>query len=295
MARRDVARSGPTPLVFRRQPTYAIHHTVARLSNIWDAIRFYVSSPCLRHVRLPEIPTAVIASALPDNHSKVSSESNTGDDERERFEALFRAHYAAVYRYSARRVGATAAGDVAGEVFLVAWRRRSDLHEAGRTVARGRIYTRARESPPKGNNPAHADRATLTWLLGVARRVCANHLRSRGRSSALGERLAAERSSGVVSLPPALTSDESEPEGPVEDRIQSALGALRADDRELLMMIAWDGLENREAAVLLGCSPRTLAVRLHRARRRLAVALAAQQGGEHDNPTTEGVVGREAC
>jgi RNA polymerase sigma factor (sigma-70 family) len=233
---------------------------------------------------------------LPDNHSEVSYERNPGEGERERFEALFRAHYGAVYRYSTRRVGTTAAGDVAAEVFLVAWRRRGDLHKADEMGARGRVYTRARESPPKGNNPAHSDRATLTWLLGVARRVCANHLRSRGRSSALGERLAAERSSGVVSLPPALTSDERQPGGAVEERLHRALSSLRADDRELLMTIAWDGLENREAAQLLGCSPRTLAVRLHRARRRLAGALAAQEGDESEgHRQTGGVVEHEAC
>jgi RNA polymerase sigma factor (sigma-70 family) len=237
---------------------------------------------------------------VPDNNPQVGSESNPGDGERERFEALFRAHYGAVYRYSTRRVGATAAGDVAAEVFLVAWRRRGDLHKADHTRSSARAFTRARtrarESPPKENNPAHTDRETLTWLLGVARRVCANHLRSRGRSSALGERLATERTSNAVSLPPALTSEEHEPGGTIEERLDSALRSLRADDRELLTMVAWDGLENREAARLLGCSPRTFAVRLHRARRRLAGALAAQQEDVSEGHSqTGGVVEHEAC
>jgi RNA polymerase sigma-70 factor (ECF subfamily) len=108
--------------------------------------------------------------------------------------------------------------------------------------------------------------------------------------------LAAERSSNAVSLPPALTSEEYEPAGTIEERLGSALRSLRADDRELLMMIAWDGLENREAAVLLGCSPRTFAVRLHRARRRLAGALATQGGDESEGHSqTGGVVEHEAC
>ncbi len=39
------------------------------------------------------------------------------------------------------------------------------------------------------------------------------------------------------------------------------------------MLIAWEGLEPREAATVLGCSRQALAVRLHRARKRLAAAL----------------------
>ena len=41
------------------------------------------------------------------------------------------------------------------------------------------------------------------------------------------------------------------------------------------MLIAWDGLSRAEAAEALGISVGTLAVRLHRARRRLTKARAA--------------------
>jgi RNA polymerase sigma-70 factor (ECF subfamily) len=197
-----------------------------------------------------------------------------------RFETLFREHYQAVHRYSTRRVGRAAAADAAAEVFLVAWRRRADI-----LPAPGRAGER--------------DRQTLAWLLGVARRVCANQLRSRGRASALGERLAAERGSHIVSLASALTGDGFGPADAVEERLHSALCSLRPDDRELLMMVAWDGLGNREAASLLGCSVGTLAVRLHRARRRLARALVAQRedasererGGEFGGETAAGQEG----
>jgi RNA polymerase sigma-70 factor (ECF subfamily) len=41
------------------------------------------------------------------------------------------------------------------------------------------------------------------------------------------------------------------------------------------MLTSWDGLDNGRAAAVLGCSPGTFAVRLHRARKRLAAALDA--------------------
>jgi RNA polymerase sigma-70 factor (ECF subfamily) len=54
-----------------------------------------------------------------------------------------------------------------------------------------------------------------------------------------------------------------------------ALWSLGASDQELLMLIAWDRLTRSQAAEALGVSVGTLAVRLHRARRRLATARAA--------------------
>lgn len=42
-----------------------------------------------------------------------------------------------------------------------------------------------------------------------------------------------------------------------------------------MRLVAWDGLEVREAARVLGCSQGAFRVRLHRARRRLAKRLDA--------------------
>jgi RNA polymerase sigma-70 factor, ECF subfamily len=49
---------------------------------------------------------------------------------------------------------------------------------------------------------------------------------------------------------------------------------VAADDRELLLLIAWEGLEPSQTARVLGCSRNAPAVRLHRARKRLAAALS---------------------
>ena len=51
-----------------------------------------------------------------------------------------------------------------------------------------------------------------------------------------------------------------------------ALGTLSTDDREALLIIAWDGLTAAQAAQVMGCSTATFNVRLHRARKRLEAA-----------------------
>ncbi|GAB2818915.1 hypothetical protein GCM10027176_24190 [Actinoallomurus bryophytorum] len=44
-------------------------------------------------------------------------------------------------------------------------------------------------------------------------------------------------------------------------------------DRELLALVAWEGLSHAEIATTLGCSSNAVGVRLHRARKRFARAL----------------------
>ncbi len=99
------------------------------------------------------------------------------------------------------------------------------------------------------------------WLLGVARRIAANTRRSEERRAKLRELLAAERP--APDEPPGGSS-----------RLAQALLGLSDADREALTLIAWDGLSHREAAQVLGVREGTFAVRLSRARRRLARALA---------------------
>ncbi len=101
----------------------------------------------------------------------------------------------------------------------------------------------------------------LPWLLGCARRIIANQRRATRRQSALSERLSHERPGAPVQPPN------------VDSVLGEALGALSAADREVLMLVAWEGLDLARAAAVMGCSRRAFAMRLHRARRRLADAL----------------------
>lgn len=151
----------------------------------------------------------------------------------DRFRALFARHYPAVYGYAARRVGASDAEDVAGEVFTIAWRRL--------------------RSVPDGDE-------SLLWLYGVARRVVANSERARRRR----ERLDALVARAGVPVVPAADAGGS---------VLSALDDLSEADKEILCLAAWEGLGPGEMGAVVGCSANAAAVRLHRARRRLAEAL----------------------
>ena len=104
------------------------------------------------------------------------------------------------------------------------------------------------------------------WLFGVARRVIANQRRGERRRSALGERLAAN----VV---PTMTAHASE----AQNELARAFAALSESDRELLSLVAWEGLTREELAVALGTSRAVVRLRLHRARKRLRDALPSTQ------------------
>lgn len=159
-------------------------------------------------------------------------------DRQRRFETLFREHVGAVTGYAMRRLSAGAAEDIVSETFLVAWRRLDDVPEDA-----------------------------LPWLFSVARRALANAYRSRNRSAALASRLVDEVQSNVSDIADIA-------EGVLERRVmRQAFDSLRPDERELLMLVAWDGLSNERAASSLEITIEAFAVRLHRARRRLSEAV----------------------
>jgi RNA polymerase sigma-70 factor (ECF subfamily) len=151
------------------------------------------------------------------------------------FPDLYARHRDDVWRYFRRRTP-DAAEDLMTEVFVVAWRRRADV-------------------------PADA----LPWLYGVARKVLANHRRGDARREALLRRAGAHLG--------AAASDPAELVG-ARAELARALATLRERDRELVLLVAWEGLSIDEAASALGCRRGTAAVRLHRARKRLRAELA---------------------
>ena len=174
-----------------------------------------------------------------------SLDPGADDPDRERFEAAFRDHYADVLAYSLRRMGDRgAAEDAAAEAFAVAWRRRGTIPEE-----------------------------PLPWLYGVARRVLANQRRGVERRRRLEERVAGERTAG----PGAHEPGGVDPGEALARRsaFTTALARLGDEDREVLRLVAWEGLDPRAAAAVLGCSHGAFRVRLHRARGRLRKQLAA--------------------
>lgn len=166
------------------------------------------------------------------------------------FEQVYRDCGTAVLGYALRRAPSRDdALDVVAETFAIAWRRRTDL-------------------PP---DPGDA----RPWLFGIARNCLANSLRTTGRAGRLGERLAGALPPGAVPDPAVLHEQSAD-----ATRVRAALQELSAEDRELLTLVAWEGLTPAQVAAALTLSPGTARVRLHRARGRLRAALATPASAE---------------
>jgi RNA polymerase sigma-70 factor, ECF subfamily len=140
--------------------------------------------------------------------------------------------------YVVRRIGPDEADDAVADVFMVVWRRLDEV-------------------------PADA----RPWLLGVGRRVLANRRRRQARQAALAAKLQSE---DIRSASPAWASSDH------DDWVLRALATLSAPDQEALLLVAWDELDPAGAARVLGVRKGTFLMRLHRARRRFAQAVAEQ-------------------
>lgn len=157
----------------------------------------------------------------------------------EQFRDMYLLHGARVWAYVLRRTsGADDAADVVSDTFLTAWRRRSEWP---------------------------SDEVLLPWLFGVARRVLANHDRSRRRRTRLDERVRA-------TLEPVFR--ETGTDGALRVDVARALERLGEEDRELLRLSVWEQLTPAEIAITLDIPRATARTRLHRARRRARTELA---------------------
>ena len=108
----------------------------------------------------------------------------------------------------------------------------------------------------------------LPWLYAVARKTLANHRRKLARQTA-------QRAAAVF---------QPDPVG--DGVLAAAFAELNDRDREVLRLVAWEGMSLREAAAALGCSTVACRVRLHRAKARLAPRLEAAASFQ---PDPEGV------
>ncbi|MFC7531569.1 RNA polymerase sigma factor [Actinoplanes sp. GCM10030250] len=162
--------------------------------------------------------------------------SGTEPGERaDRFRRLHLETYADLLRFVERRVPASEAEDIVSAVFLTAWRRFDDITDDARP-----------------------------WLFAVARKTMANGNRGWLRRQALDVRL--------VTLEPREPGDDGTGTA-VRIDLERALRGLRPADREVLALIAFDGLTTEQAATVLGVRRTAFAMRLTRARERLRAAL----------------------
>lgn len=165
------------------------------------------------------------------------------------FESWFHDHRDTVYRYVRYRVATReTAEDVTSEVFMKALRS-IDRYDPDRAAPR-------------------------TWLLRIARNAVTDHLRSLRRRGSLH-----------VSLDriPDLVADLPSQEARLmkQERIQTLLNGtrmLRPADQEILSLRYGAGLKNGEIAESLGITPNAVAVRIHRALKRLRDAVSESAG-----------------
>jgi RNA polymerase sigma-70 factor (ECF subfamily) len=165
----------------------------------------------------------------------------------ERFTAVFDRHYRSIYAYVARRLGPDLAEDVASETFLIAFDRRRSFDAS------------------RGDGRA--------WLFGIASNLVARHVRAESRRyraivRAGGQDLGEDHghADAVAVRLDALA---------VRPRLAEALLRLTEPVRAVLLLVAWAGLNQQEAAVALGIPAGTARSRLHRARQEMRQALGA--------------------
>ncbi len=175
-------------------------------------------------------------------------------DDHERLTAIYDKQAHRVYAYALRHCGPGAADDVLAETFAIAWRRRDQLPD-----------------DPVG------------WLLVTARNVISGARRAEHRRQRLTA-LLAEQPEGHHSAAGDVVQHRQE--------LLEALDRLSQREREALLLVAWDGLDTHQAALVAGCSQRAFRARLARARARLAASMLPPDTSDPDtftSPITKGL------
>jgi len=157
---------------------------------------------------------------------------------------LYERHAHAVFRYLARRAGPAAAEDLLSEVFVAA------ISASSRVVA-------------------HDSGSALPWLYGIALNVLRRHFRQQPADQGVARDLGMDWDA----------VDDRLDAWAERGRLRAALGGLSESDRELLLLVAWEGLTHAEAAAALGIGPVAARSRLHRARMRALKALKKLRDG----------------
>jgi RNA polymerase sigma-70 factor (ECF subfamily) len=155
------------------------------------------------------------------------------------FDATLRELLPDLLAYFGRRLDSPDdAADALGETLLALWRKRQA----------------APEDPERARQ----------YSFGIARNVLAAARRGRLRRRALADRLAEDLAVAWAEAPPS-----GDPELP------AALAELSERDRELLLLVAWEGFGVAEAGAVLGLRPDAARQRYSRARARLRERLTA--------------------
>ncbi len=152
---------------------------------------------------------------------------NSGSDEQ--FSDFYRLYRPQVVRYVTRRLRQDI-DDVVEEAFVTAWRKRALIPQAT------------------------SDQ--IVWLYAIARRVIANKVRWRARLDLFNR----------AHEPLIVTSTNGDSESLEALLVHSALRRMRPQDREVLLLVEWDGCSIDEAASVLGVTPSAAGKRIGAAR-----------------------------
>jgi len=157
------------------------------------------------------------------------------------FAEVFDSYADRVHRFFRRRIvgigSVVDADDLTAEVFSVTWRRRADVpHDA-----------------------------ILAWLYGVARKVLAAHVRQQVRPTISIDQDVEE-----------YVDDLSDPAEIVTDsaQLRAAWHQLNARERQILALVAWEGLTEESVAEVLGVKVGSASSAISRARQRFRELLS---------------------
>ena len=159
------------------------------------------------------------------------------------FGGIFDRHAEALLRFLTRRAGPEAAGSLLGELFRVAFERRS-------------AFDPERES-------------AKPWLYGIGANLLLHRARGegrRGRATRAIEELSLTEGSARREEPRMLEEIDARLLLP---RVAAALGSLPDTEREALLLHAWEGLAYHDVAEALNIPTGTVRSRIHRGRARL--------------------------
>ena len=154
-----------------------------------------------------------------------------------RFEDLYRSTATDLLAFLARRASnPEEATDLLAEVYLVAWRRLDKV--------------------PTGHG-------ARLWLFGVARNLIMKDSQRQQSHQALVRDVTHELARLAAYQPEIVDED-------LADRMRACLDKLPTNQREVLLLTAWEGLKPREIAEVTGATANLVRVRLHHARQALA-------------------------
>ena len=158
----------------------------------------------------------------------------------ERFGIVFDRHATALFRYLVRRVGVDQADPLLGDVFRVAFERRS-TYDFRRPDAR-------------------------PWLYGIATNLLAHHRRGEARRVRAMGRLLGGQPPLEDPSEAAVSAIDAES---LWSRVAHAITELPDSERDCLVLFVWEELSYDQIAVAMGVPVGTVRSRLNRARLRL--------------------------